>query len=70
MIVAPALSPPMIVIGVILMIVGIFAELHDDKNPRPQPTEIITHYQIIIDGHPVQCERREDPVRGTVETAC
>lgn len=70
MIVMPTLPLPMIVVGIVLIIVGAFAELHDDQKPGPRPAEIITHYQIIIDGQPVKCERREDPMRGTVETAC
>lgn len=41
------------------------------STPAPlAPTETVIRFERVIDGKPVQCERREDHVRGTAETAC
>jgi hypothetical protein len=49
---------------------GLFQEDRNLSSAPLAPTETVTRFELVIDGEPVQCERREDHMRGTVETAC
>lgn len=57
----------MVVVIALLYAVAAF----DATENYPQRTlETITRYEAVINGERVECERREDHVRGTVEVAC
>jgi hypothetical protein len=56
-----------------LVLIGLTAMLlygFDQSVASLAPTETVTRFERTIDGRAVQCTRREDHVRGTVEVAC
>ncbi len=57
-----------VIIGTLWMVIL------NDTPDRPDmpliPLETITRFERTINGERVRCERREDHVRGTTETAC
>ena len=70
----PSLSDAVIFIWAWLIVIAVGALIiHGGQKQSATsiaPVETVTHFERIIDGQRVQCERREDHVRGTTETAC
>ncbi len=57
-----------------VLILGALGALivNDRRDPSATlaPIQTVVRFERVIDGRRVQCERREDHVRDTVETAC
>lgn len=48
----------------------VLGEIEQKRQPSQRALETITRYETVINGERIQCERRDDHVRGTTEVAC